>query len=113
MSRKEKRKQLVAEADALIALYHLKIVHVRKVDDDGDTHSKGGATVVYHKHNKKDRIIVLSVALVNDVDCYCKLQGRLVAAYKFHQSDRITLRVPKNMPVAQFVKRTFYWMVQG
>lgn len=110
--KKEAKRAMREEADALMAKYHLKVVHIRGQDPlTLAPTAKGGATVVYAKHAPNDRIIYVSVALVNHLDSYCRMVGRRLAAVYYDKGNRIALRVPKNMPVSSFLKRTFYTMV--
>lgn len=110
--KKEAKRAMREEADELMAKHHLKVVHIRAHDTkDMSIASKGGATVVYSKHSPNDRITYVSVALVNNLDSYCRRVGRRLAAVYYDKGNRVAMRVPKNMPVSLFLKRTFFTMV--
>ena len=89
-----------------------EVVHVRGYSwDKMSTTAKGGATLVYHRDKSRDRIIRISVALVNDKDSYCKLTGRLIAAMQYDTGNHIAVRVPKNKHPVVFLKQMFSEMV--
>lgn len=93
--------------------HKLRYVHVRRMAGyvGVDTYApvpKGGVTVAYQLPARKgSRTITASCALVHDNDCYCKRTGRYFAACKFDKGEHIQLRVPRNMPPSEFLKRMF------
>lgn len=110
--KKDKRLALIEQADSLMKKHNLRVVHVRGYNwDMMSATAKGGATLVYHRDKSRDRIIRVSVALVNDKDSYCKLTGRLIAAMQYDTGNHIAVRVPKNKHPVVFLKQMFSEMV--
>lgn len=108
------RQQQKADASqfvqALVDAHGLRFVHVRSDPDWNISNHKGGVTVAYTKRGH--RTIDVACALVHEKDSYNKSIGRFVAAKNYERGDTITLRVPKNMPTAAFIKTMFGTMVE-
>lgn len=102
----------------LTAAHKLRFVHVRSRDWEAERKERdprkmvlsqtGGVTVAYQLPPRKgDRMIRVSCAVVHENDAYCKRIGRWNAAVKFDNGEVISVRVPKNMSPAGFIKQMF------
>lgn len=113
MTHSKAARQAEKQAVGLMTAKHgLRYLHVRKLDMiDELPMNKGGCTIAYAKARPNDNVILVSTALVNDHDSYCKADGRRIAAHRFDRGYCVALRVPKNMSTSYFLKCMFTPMV--
>lgn len=100
-------KEYVARERTLAKQFGLKYVHIR--NEDGLNTSKGGATVAYAKTGPSRKLIEVSVALCHANDTYNKTIGRSSAATRFSAGRTVTLRVPSEFSIPEFLQYTFMY----
>lgn len=99
----------------LATAYGLKFVHVRGCGAYGGPSSKAGITVAYSHalpQYGKSNVIRVGIAQTHPNDCYCKTTGRYLAAMRFVQGDTMIVRVPKNIPTAEVLRRMFRLLIE-